>query len=93
MCSLCAAFGQGPAWEQGGIAGQRARSQMHLEAAATADTLTSLFFKCRIKVRVNPRFGYLVDFPTGGTEIVPSLAQFWHLLQRRGIAIPDPLAQ
>jgi hypothetical protein len=91
MCSMCGAIGQGQAWEQQGQAGDDARWRLRREAAATAAELTALLSPRRIKVTASADFGFVVAFPTGGTEMVVGLAQLWHLLERRGIAIPDPL--
>jgi hypothetical protein len=91
MCSLCGAVGEGPAWEQEGLSGSETRWRLRREAAATAAELTRLFSEQRIKVAASPEFGFLVEFPTGGTEITASLRQVWHLLERRKVAIPDPL--
>ena len=91
MCSLCGALGNGPSWEQEGLSGGEARWRLRREACATAAELTTLFAQSRIKVTANSDFGFLVAFPTGGTDIVGSLAEVWHLLQRRRLAIPDPL--
>jgi hypothetical protein len=91
MCGLCGALGRGPSWEQEGIADSEARWRLRRQAAAVAAELSALLASKRIKVGANPDFGLLVSFPTGGTDIVNSLAEFWHLLQRRGVGIPDPL--
>ena len=91
MCGLCGALGQGPSWEQEGIAGGEARWRLRRQAAAVATELTALLASKRITVGANPDFGLIVSFPTGGTDIVKDLAEFWHLLQRRGVGIPDPL--
>ena len=91
MCSLCGALGQGPAWEQEGLAGSETRWRLWREANATAAELTTLLSERHIKVAASPEFGFLVEFPTGGTEMVVSLSQVWHLLERRNVAIPDPL--
>lgn len=91
MCSLCGALGQGPSWEQDGLAGEEARWRLHREAVATATELTRLLTLGRIKVTANPDFGFVVAFPTGRTEMVASLTQVWHLLDRRKVEIPDPL--
>ena len=91
MCSLCGALGNGPSWEQEGLSGDETRWRLRREASATAAELTALLAQCRIKVKANSNFGFLVAFPTGATDIVGSLAEVWHLLQRRGVAIPDPL--
>lgn len=91
MCSLCGALGQGPSWEQQGLAGEEARWRLRREAAATAAELTALLSPRRIKITASPEFGFVVAFPTGGTEMVAGLAQVWHLLNRRKIEIPDPL--
>ncbi len=91
MCSLCGALGQGPSWEQQGQDGDEARWRLRREASATATELSALLLPRRIKVTASPYFGFAVAFPTGGTEMVAGLAQIWHLLQRRGIEIPDPL--
>ena len=90
MCSLCGALGQGPSWEQEGR-GDEARWRLHRDAAATAAEVTRLLSSRRIKVTANPDFGFLVAFPTGRTEMAHGLAAMWHLLDRRSIAIPDPL--
>ena len=92
MCSLCGALGQGPSWEQHGLMGDEARWRLRREATATAAELTALLSPQRIKVTASPEFGFIVAFPTGGTEMVAGLAQVWHLLNRRKIEIPDPLA-
>lgn len=91
MCSLCGALGNGPSWEQEGLSGTEARWRLRREASATAAELTVVLAQSRIKVKANPDFGFLVAFPTGGTDIAGSLAEVWHLLQRRRVAIPDPL--
>ena len=91
MCSLCGALGQGPAWEQEGLAGDEARWRLQREAVATATELTRLLAPARIKVTAMPRFGFVVAFPTGRTEMAAGLAQVWHLLDRSKVAIPDPL--
>jgi hypothetical protein len=91
MCSLCGAFGQGPAWEQHGIAGSEARWRLQREAAATAAELTALLRDRRISVKTSRGFGFQVEFPTGGVELVADLNQIWHLLERRKVPIPDPL--
>jgi len=91
MCSLCGALGNGPSWEQEGLSGAEARWRLPLEASDTAAELTVVLAQSRIKVKANADFGFLVAFPTGGTEIVGSLAEVWHALQRRRVAIPDPL--
>jgi hypothetical protein len=91
MCGLCGAIGQGPSWEQQGRAGEEARWQLHREAAATAAEVTALLSPRRIKVTGSPQSGFVVAFPTGGSETVAGLAQLWHLLERRKIEIPDPL--
>ena len=91
MCSLCGAIGQGQAWEQQGPAGDDARWRLRREAAATAAELTALLSPRRIKVTANAGSGFVVAFPTGGSETVAGLAQLWHLLERRKFEIPDPL--
>ena len=92
MCSLCGALGQGPSWEQEGLAGEEASWRLRREAVATATELTRLLAPGRIKVTANPSFGFVVAFPTGRTEMAASLTQVWHLLDRSKVAIPDPLA-
>ena len=91
MCSLCGALGQGPAWEQEGLAGSEMRWRLRREAATTAAELTKLLLERHIKITASSEFGFLVEFPTGGTEMVASLSHVWHLLERRKVAIPDPL--
>jgi hypothetical protein len=91
MCSLCGALGRKPAWEQEGLAGDEARWRGGREAAATAVEVTRLLSAARIKVTASPQFGFLVEFATGGTEMVTNLTELWHLLERRHVAIPDPL--
>ena len=91
MCSLCGALAQGPSWEQEGIGEEEARWRLHREAAATAAELTRLLRPARIKVATGSGFGFLVAFPTGRTEMAAGLAAVWHLLDRRNVAIPDPL--
>ena len=91
MCSLCGALGQGPSWEHEGLSGDEARWRRHREATATASELTRLLAPARVRVTASPDFGFRVDFPTGRTEMVASLTQAWHLLDRRNVAIPDPL--
>ena len=92
MCSLCGALGQGPSWEQGGIAADEVRWRARREAVATAAELTRLLSPARIKVIASPYFGFVVAFPTGRSEMVASLTEVWHLLDRGKVAIPDPLA-
>jgi hypothetical protein len=92
MCGLCGALGKGPSWEQAGLAGEEARWRLRREAAATAAELTALLSPRRIKVTASADHGFVVAFPTGGSETVAGLAQVWHLLSRRKIEIPDPLA-
>jgi len=91
MCSLCGALGQGASWELEGLSGNEARWQRHREATATASELTRLLAPARIKVTASPDSGFRVAFPTGRTETVASLTEAWHLLDRRNVAIPDPL--
>lgn len=69
-----------------------ARWQLRRESIGTAQYVTDLLDARRIKVTANPNHGYVVAFPTGGSEIASSLADIWHLLSRRGIPVPDPLA-
>ena len=92
MCSLCGALGQGPSWEQGGIAADEVRWRARREAVATATELTRLLSPARIKVSASPHFGFVVAFPTGRSEMVASLTEVWHLLDRSKVATPDPLA-
>lgn len=91
MCSLCSALGLGTSWEKGGLDGEQARWRLHREAVATAAELTGLLRAARIRIRANPDFGFVVVFATGRTEMVASLADLWHLLDRRKVGIPDPL--
>ena len=91
MCSLCGALGLGTSWEQGGLDGAQARWRLHREAVATAAELTLLLRAARIRISANPDFGFVVAFATGRTEMVASLADLWHLLDRRKVGIPDPL--
>ncbi|HKU85543.1 MAG TPA: hypothetical protein VJV77_04315 [Casimicrobiaceae bacterium] len=91
MCSLCGALGQGAPWELEGLSGKEARWQRHREAAATASELTRLLAPARIKVTASAESRFRVAFPTGCTEMVASLAEAWHVLDRRNVAIPDPL--
>ena len=93
MCSLCGALGQGPSWEQQGLAGDEARWRLQREAAATAAELTALLSPRRIRITASPAFGFIVAFPTGGSEMVAGLTEVWHLLRRRKIEIPDPLLE
>jgi hypothetical protein len=58
----------------------------------TAAAVSDLLAPRRIKVVANPDHGFVVSFPTGGAEIVQSLGEIWHLLLRRRIPFPDPLA-
>ena len=92
MCSLCAALGRGPSWEQGGDLGQNGRWQLRREAMETAAAINDLLAPRRITVAANPDHGFVVSFPTGGAEIARSLGEIWHLLLRRRIALHDPLA-
>ena len=91
MCSLCGALGQGPSWEQEGHGGDEARWRLHREAAATAAEASRLLAPARIHVKASPAFGFVVAFPTGRSEMARGLGDLWHMLHRRGIAIPDPL--
>jgi hypothetical protein len=92
MCSLCGALGRGPSWEQGGDLGANGRWQLRREAMETAAAVSGLLAQRRIMVKANPDHGFVVSFPTGGTEIAQSLGEIWHLLMRRRIPLPDPLA-
>ncbi len=92
MCSLCGAFGRGPSWEQRGDLGDSGRWQLRRETMETAAMLNDLLAPRRIRVAANPDHGFVVSFPTGGAEIVQSLGEVWHLLLRRRIPLPDPLA-
>jgi hypothetical protein len=58
----------------------------------TATQMNHLLAPSRIKVAANSDHGFVVSFPTGGVEIVKSLGEIWHLLSRRRIPLPDPLA-
>lgn len=69
--------------------GERWRSRQ--QAFTTAAELTKLLAP-RVRVRASPDFGFIVTFSTGASEIVSSLGEVWHLLSRRGVTIPDPLA-
>ena len=91
MCSLCGALGKGPSWEQGGDS-DSPRWQMHRHAVETAARLNQLLSASRIRTAAHPDHGFVVSFPTGGMEIVKSLDDIWHLLSRRKIPVPDPLA-
>jgi hypothetical protein len=91
MCSLCGALGQGPAWEQDGVADGEARWQLRREAMATAGELTRVLRASRVRVTAHPDFGFVVAFPTGRTAMAAGLAQVWHLLESAKVAIPDPL--
>jgi hypothetical protein len=93
MCGLCGALGLGPAWEQHGVdpAGGEARWRLHREAVASAAELTAVLRSSRVKVTPLAGGGFTVQFPTGGSQTGASLAQVWHLLERRHVAIPDPL--
>ena len=92
MCSLCSALGRGPSWEREGDFGASARWQLRREAMQTATQMNHLLAPSRIKVAANSDHGFVVSFPTGGVEIVKSLGEIWHLLSRRRIPLPDPLA-
>ena len=92
MCSLCGALGKGLSWEQEGLLGESARWHRRREAMESARQVSRLLAKSRVKVVANPDHGFVVSFPTGGVEIVGGLAEIWHLLARRKIAVPDPLA-
>ncbi len=92
MSSLCGALGRGPAWEQSGDLGNNGRWQLRREAMETAAVVSDLLATRRIKIAANPDHGFVVSFPTGGAEIVQSLGEIWHLLVRRRIPLPDPLA-
>jgi len=92
MCSLCGALGKGPSWEQEGDFGNSPRWQMHRQAVQTAAKLNQLLTASRIRIAAHADHGFVVSFPTGGMEIVKSLDDIWHLLSRRKIPVPDPLA-
>jgi hypothetical protein len=92
MCSLCGALGKAPSWEQEGDFGESARWQIRREAVQTAARMSALLAPSRIKIAANPNHGFVVSFPTGGAEIVRSLGEIWHLLARRDVPLPDPLA-
>ena len=91
MCSLCGALGRGLAWEQEGDLGASARWELWREAAATAREVTALLAPTRVRVNASADHGFIVLFPTGGAEMARSLAEIWHLLDRRRIALPDLL--
>src|SRR5690242_5956836 len=91
MCSLCGALGRGPAWERAGELGASARWQLWREAAGTAREMTALLAPTSIRVTASADHGFIVSFPTGGAEMARSLAEIWHLLDRRRIAVPDLL--
>jgi hypothetical protein len=91
MCSLCGALGQGAPREFEVLSGDEARWRRHREATATASELTRLLAPARVKVTASPDFGFCIAFPTGRVEMVASLTEAWHLLDRRNVAIPDPL--
>lgn len=93
MCSLCGALGQGLSWEQAGAPdGADLRWRRRREAAATAAEVSRLLGASRVRVDAHPDFGFMVTLPTGGVELVKSLSEIWHLLDRLNYRVPDPLA-
>jgi hypothetical protein len=58
----------------------------------TAAAVSNLLAARRIRVKANSDHGFVVTFATGGMEIAQSLDGIWHLLMRRRIPLPDPLA-
>ena len=58
---------------------------------AAAAALTQHLAPCRIRVDAHPDFGFLVQFPTGGTVVAGSVMDVWHRLQAARVAVPDPL--
>jgi hypothetical protein len=90
MCSLCGSLGIGPAWEQEGLAAGEVRWQLQRELAATAKEVTQVMRAQRIKLTASPQFGYLVEFPTGGSEVVSSLMELWHVIDRHAASAIDP---
>ena len=91
MCSFCGALGRGLAWEQEGDLGASARWQLWREAAETAREMTALLASTRVRVDASANHGFVVSFPTGGAEMARSLAEIWHILDRRRITLPDLL--
>ncbi|ANN78067.1 hypothetical protein [Bordetella flabilis] len=91
MCSLCGALGPGISWEQNGLDTADAPLWRRREAAATARELSRLLRPLRVTVDAHPDFGFLISFPTGGSQIANGLADIWHVLDSRGLDIPDPL--
>ena len=45
----------------------------------------------RVRVTAHPDHGFIVSLPTGGAELVRSLAEIWHVLDRRRVSVPDLL--
>lgn len=90
MCSLCGALGQGPLWEDEALRAPTAAQRFHQATAAAAE-LSSVLYERRIVVDFRPDTGFTVRFPTGGVDAVRGLMDVWHLLDGRGIAVPDPL--
>jgi hypothetical protein len=91
MCSLCGALGRGPSWEQEGELGASARWQLRREAAEAAREMTALLAPTRVRVTASADHGFIVSRPTGGADMARSLAEVWHLLERRRVAVPDLL--
>ena len=74
--------------------GPRAVAEIAAETGASPSLVRHhlrLLRAARIRIRANPDFGFVVVFATGRTEMVASLADLWHLLDRRKVGIPDPL--
>jgi hypothetical protein len=92
MCGLCGVLGRGLSWEQQLQLGESARWQMRQHATQTARRLTTLLGAARVKVTVNTANAFVIAFPTGGVEVAASIAEVWHVLEKRRIVVPDPLA-
>lgn len=71
--------------------GAAARWQLPREAVETAREMTAFLAPTRVRVTASADHGFIVSMPTGGAELVLSLAEIWHLLDRRGISVPDLL--
>ena len=91
MCGLCGALGPGLSWEQEIQSHSDSQRDRALQARESAAELTRVLWPLRIRVSVNPASWFSVTFPTGTTELVTGMVGVWHAIERRRLALPDPL--
>ncbi len=91
MCGLCGALGRVSSWEQCGEFGEAARWQLRRESVKVAARISDMLNARRIRVMAGRNGGFDIAFPTGRSEAAAGLGDVWHVLERRGIPVPDPL--